>query len=69
MNRKSLPAIPILAAQILQDFGAGALVLAPLLHSLRNVSPSWEFPTAEVFFIGAVLAAAGWSIRHFGGSR
>ena len=64
-NRKSLPSIPILAAQILQDFGAGAVVLAPLLHSLRSVNPSWELPTAKVFLIGAVLAATGWSIRHF----
>lgn len=63
-NRKSLPPIPILAAQIVQDFGVGALVLAPILHSLRHANQSRQFPTAQVFFAGAVFVATGWSIRH-----
>ena len=31
-NRKSLPSVPSQAAQVVQDFGAGALLLWPLLN-------------------------------------
>lgn len=68
-NRKEFPPIPTLIAQIIQDFGTGSLILAPVLHSLRNANEPWEFPTAWVFFIGACLVAAGWSIRHLSESQ
>ena len=37
-NRKQLPSLPAQAAQILQDFGAGPLLLWPLLNVARSYS-------------------------------
>jgi hypothetical protein len=65
-NRKPLPALPSQAAQILQDFGAGSLLLWPLLNLAKDFDSSWtDPPRFHVFCIGAVLFLLGWSIRRF----
>ena len=61
-TRKALPPIPALAAQIVQDFGAGALLLGPVLHSLKNINESWEPPSLRVFLTGAILFFIGWLV-------
>jgi hypothetical protein len=64
-NRKQLPSIPALAAQILQDFGAGPLLLWPLLNVGKDIDQSWsDPPRLHVFATGAVLFALGWTIRR-----
>ena len=65
-NRKPLPGIPALAAQIVQDFGAGPMLLWPLLKMGRDIDQSWANPPqALVFLCGAVLFGLGWVIRRF----
>lgn len=64
---KSLPSLPEQAAQILQDFGAGSMLLWTLLllDSVRDFDASWtDPPTIRVFFSGAVLFATGWLTRR-----
>jgi hypothetical protein len=64
-NRKRLPSIPTQAAQILQDFGAGALLLWPLLNVAKDIDQSWsDPPRVPVFTTGAALFAVGWTIRR-----
>jgi hypothetical protein len=64
-NRKRLPTIPTLAAQIVQDFGAGALLLWPLLNLGKDIDNSWSNPPrVPVFLTGAILFSLGWLIRH-----
>ena len=64
-NRKQLPSIPALAAQILQDFGAGSLLLWPLLNIGKDIDQSWsDPPRLHVFATGAVLFLLGWTIRR-----
>jgi hypothetical protein len=60
--------MPILLAQLIHDFGTGALLLGPVLHTLKNVNNSWELPSLYVFVSGAVLVAIGWLIRHLASS-
>jgi hypothetical protein len=63
-NRRSLPPLPAQAAQILQDFGAGSLLLWPLLNIGRDIDKSWaDPPRFKVFAVGAVLFLLGWLIR------
>jgi hypothetical protein len=62
--RKALPTISALAAQIVQDFGAGAMLLGPFLHSLKNINQTWEPPSLQVFLTGAVLFFIGWLIHR-----
>jgi hypothetical protein len=40
-HRKSLPALPEQAAQIAQDFGAGSMLLWPLLNGAKDFDHSW----------------------------
>ena len=64
-NRKQLPSIPAQAAQILQDFGAGPLLLWPLLNVAKDIDQSWsDPPRVPVFIAGAVLFGLGWTIRR-----
>ena len=64
-NRKRLPSIPNQAAQIVQDFGAGSLLLWPLLNIGKDIDHTWvNPPSVPVFLIGAVLFFLGWFIRR-----
>lgn len=55
-SRKSLPSIANQAAQIVQDFGAGPLLLWALLHAGKDIDQSWNNPpVAPVFISGAIL--------------
>jgi len=65
-NRKSLPSVPNQAAQIVQDFGAGSLLLWPLLNVGKDIDQSWvNPPRVPVFLAGAILFGLGWLIRRF----
>jgi hypothetical protein len=64
-RRKQLPSIPSQAAQILQDFGTGALLLWPLLNVAKDIDKSWsDPPRLPVFATGAILFLLGWTIRR-----
>jgi hypothetical protein len=64
-NRKDLPSLPNQAAQLVQDFGAGALLLWPLLRYGKGIDESWDnAPTFRVFVTGAFLFGLGWLIRR-----
>lgn len=64
-NRKSLPSIPAQAAQIVQDFGTGPLLLWPLLNAGKDIDQSWNNPPRlAVFLVGATLFLLGWLIRR-----
>jgi hypothetical protein len=63
-NRKLLPALPSQVAQILQDFGAGSLLLWPLLNLGKELDSSWTGPQRfPVFLVGAVIFVLGWVAR------
>ncbi len=65
-NRKDLPSISHQAAQIVQDFGAGGLLLWPILHMGKGIDNSWDnAPRLQIFFAGAFLFCLGWLIRRF----
>jgi hypothetical protein len=65
-NRKSLPSIPHQAAQIVQDFGAGGLLLWPMLHMGKGIDSSWDnAPRLQIFLTGVFLFSLGWLIRRF----
>jgi len=58
--------VPAVAAQIIQDFGAGAFLLGPILHVAEDLDDSWHnLPVFQVFAIGAALLAIGWLARRF----
>jgi hypothetical protein len=64
-NRKRLPSIPNQAAQIVQDFGVGPLLLWPLLNAGKDIDHSWiNPPRVPVFLTGAVLFSLSWDIRR-----
>ncbi len=64
-NRKTLPSVPNQAAQIVQDFGAGSLLLWPLLNVGQDIDHSWSNPPCvPVFLSGAILFFLGWLIRR-----
>ena len=64
-KRKSLSSIPNQAAQVVQDFGAGPLLLWPLLNVGKDIDNSWiNPPRFSVFLAGIFLFFFGWSIRH-----
>lgn len=64
-KRKRLPSVPHQAAQIVQDFGAGSLLLWPLLNLGKDIDHSWiNPPILPVFLTGAVLFFLGWLIRR-----
>jgi hypothetical protein len=63
-NRKPLPELPEQFAQVVQDFGAGSLLLWPLLNLAGDIDRSWiNPPKFKVFVTGAVLFFFGWLIR------
>ena len=64
-NRKHLPSLPAQAAQILQDFGTGPLLLWPLLYAGKDIDQSWsDPPRLHVFAVGAIFFMLGWTIRR-----
>jgi hypothetical protein len=57
---KRLPSVPVVAAQLVQDFGVGGLLLGPFLHSLNNVDPSRiNAPTLGVIVVSASVFMLG----------
>lgn len=65
-KRKNLPSIPAQAAQVVQDFGTGGLLLWPLLNLGRDIDQTWSSPPRlPVFAIGAFFFGLGWVIRRF----
>ncbi len=65
-QRKDLPSIPAQAAQIVQDFGAGGLLLWPLLNLGKDIDQTWSSPPRlTVLAIGAFFFCLGWLIRRF----
>ena len=63
---KTFPSIPAVAAQIIQDFGAGAILVGPLLHIGNSINDSRDtLPSLPVFITGATLFLIGWVIRRF----
>jgi hypothetical protein len=65
-KRKSLPPFPEQAAQIVQDFGTGGLLLWPLLGWGKDVDSAWSSPPElRVFLVGAFLFGLGWVIRRY----
>ncbi len=64
-GRKALPQLPEQAAQILQDFGAGSILLWPMLNRGKDIDATWsDPPRVPVFVCGAVLFGLGWAIRR-----
>ena len=60
-NRKRLPSLPSQAAQILQDFGTGPLLLWTILNVGKDIDRSWnDPPRLAVFLTDAVLCSLGW---------
>lgn len=64
-GRKALPQISEQVAQILQDFGAGSILLWPMLNRGKDIDATWsDPPRVPVFVCGAVLFGLGWAIRR-----
>lgn len=64
-TRKLLPSIPAQAAQVVQDFGTGGLLLWPLLNLGQDIDHTWSNPPRlPVFAIGGLLFGVGWLIRR-----
>ena len=64
-DRKSLPPLPSQAAQVVQDFGTGSLLLWPLLNFAKDIDATWDNPPrVAVFLTGATLFALGWLARR-----
>jgi hypothetical protein len=64
-NRKSLPSIATQAAQIVQDFGTGGLLLWPILNVGKDIDNAWNDPPRfPVFLTGAILFLLGWLMRR-----
>jgi len=64
-RRKNLPSLPNQAAQIVQDFGVGPLLLWPLLNAGKGIDHTWiNPPLVSVFLTGAVIFSLGWLIRR-----
>jgi hypothetical protein len=64
-RRKLLPSLPSQAAQMVQDFGTGSLLLWPVLKIAKDIDATWTNPPLiSVFLTGAVLFALGWLIRR-----
>jgi hypothetical protein len=64
-RRKNLPSLPNQAAQIVQDFGVGPLLLWPFLNAGKDIDDTWiNPPLVSVFLTGAVIFSLGWLIRR-----
>lgn len=63
-HRKPLPNPMEQLAQVLQDFGAGSLLLWPLLNIGKDIDTSWDNPPRfTVFIVGVGIFVVGWSVR------
>jgi hypothetical protein len=61
---------PASAAQIVQDFGAGSLLVGPVLHFAESVNETWNPPTVPVLLGGAGIFLLGWGFgRIFRSTR
>jgi hypothetical protein len=63
-SRKALPPVSCLLGQLVQDFGAGSLLLGPLLYIAKDVDKSSELPALPVFCVGLALFLVGWLVRR-----
>lgn len=64
-KRKALPRLPEQGAQVVQDFGAGSVLLWPLLNMGKDFDSSWiDPPRGWIVLAGSVLFALGWLIRR-----
>jgi len=65
-KRKNLPSLATQAAQIVQDFGTGGLLLWPLLNFGVDINQAWNSPPRwPVFLVGAFFFGLGWVVRRF----
>jgi hypothetical protein len=55
---------PSNAAQLVQDFGAGSLLLWPVLHVAESVNEGWNPPVFPVALGGAAIFLLGWGMRR-----
>jgi|SRR5665213_944528 len=63
-SNKRLQSLPNIAAQLLQDFGAGPLLFSPFLR-IGQDNNALNFATEiQLFAAGVFLFAAGWGIRR-----
>jgi hypothetical protein len=64
-NHKRLPSLTMQVSQIIQDFGAGSLLLWPLLKMGEDIDKSWSDPPLfRIFLVGAILFVLGWVVRR-----
>src|SRR5580693_964477 len=64
-EERTQPSAPALIAQLVQDFGTGPLILAPILGYLKSLDESSpNLPTLPLLLIGAALFLAGWLLRR-----
>ena len=64
-RRKVAQPLPARAAQIMQDFGSGPLLLWPFISLFWDTA--WEPSKPHVlpiFLIGAIIFGAGWAMRR-----
>jgi hypothetical protein len=58
--------LPHLVAQFVQDFGAGSVLLGPLLKVFSDDNDrAHHAPIIQIFLTGIVLFVLGWGVRHF----
>jgi len=64
-TRKTLTPVPAVVAQLVQDFGAAAFLLGPVLHYANEATDySNNLPSFQVFLSEAGLLLAGLLIRR-----
>jgi len=64
-KQKKLPSLPEQAAQMVQDFGTGPLLLWPLLNMGVDIDKEWVNPPRRpIFLFGLVFFGLGWAIRR-----
>jgi hypothetical protein len=62
---KVTPSLPHQAAQLLQDFATGPLLLPLALNSAKDINPAWTNPPQlHIFLIGLALFATGFTLRR-----
>ncbi|HEX4643223.1 MAG TPA: hypothetical protein VH161_07135 [Candidatus Acidoferrales bacterium] len=62
---KALPSMPNLVAQLVQDFGAGPLLLWPFLRVGRDTHAPWTTANEfQILIIGIFLFGLGWVVRR-----
>jgi hypothetical protein len=68
-GKQRSPPVAVLAAQLVQDFGAGPCLSWPLLHLADRANESWDLPALPVFLAGALVFSIGWLLRRFARSQ